>query len=108
LRDLTGLVWLVERRRHTDLQITGMGMERPGTISAIVLTKTPLVLADRYSGVNPLGVLKLEGHGPHPRAHFPTPREVRFPTPREVRFALVAENLHPLPPPAQAYDICTL
>jgi hypothetical protein len=36
-----------------------MGMERPGTISAIVLTKTALVLADRYSGVNPLGVLYL-------------------------------------------------
>ena len=53
------LVWLVERRRHTDLQITGMGMERPGTISAIVLTKTPLVLADRYSGANPSGVLYL-------------------------------------------------
>ena len=34
-------------------------MERPGTISAIVLTETPLVLADRYSGVNPLGVLYL-------------------------------------------------
>jgi len=30
-----------------------------GTISAIVLTETPLVLADRYSGVNPLGVLYL-------------------------------------------------
>jgi hypothetical protein len=48
----------LERRRHTDLR-TGMGMERPGTISAIVLTKTALVLADRYSGVNPLGVLYL-------------------------------------------------
>jgi hypothetical protein len=36
-----------------------MGMERPGTIRAIVLAETPLVLADRYTGVNPLGVLYL-------------------------------------------------
>jgi hypothetical protein len=53
-----GLAWSLERPRRTDLR-TGMGMERPGSISAMVLTETPLVLADRYSGVSPLGVLYL-------------------------------------------------
>jgi hypothetical protein len=36
-----------------------MEMERPGTISAIVLTKTPLMLADDIRALIPLGVLYL-------------------------------------------------
>jgi hypothetical protein len=43
---------------------TGMGMERAGTIRAIVLTGTLLVPADRYSGVNPLSVLYLSRAAP--------------------------------------------